>query len=126
MQKKSKTLNIFLWTAQGLLAVLFVWTGFMKIFTPDQLPFPWVKENPNLVLFTGFIDLMAGIGIVFPALLQLKPNLTLYTSIGIIFLMLAAITFHILRNEGKDIGFNIFIMILAAFVIWGRSRKLKA
>jgi hypothetical protein len=97
-QKVSKTVSIILWSAQGILAVTMIWAGFMKIFIPEGLPFAWVKDHGNLVLLTGVIDLLAGI------------------------LMTAASFFHISRGEAKDIGFNIFMLILAVFVAWGRQR----
>lgn len=73
-QKTSKTMNIILWIIQGLLAVTFIWAGSMKIFKPENLPFPWVKDNPNLVLLTGIIDLLGGLGIALPALFRMQPN----------------------------------------------------
>lgn len=122
-QKTSKTFNIILWIAQGLLALTFVWAGFMKIFKPEDLPFAWVKDNANLVLFTGVIDLLAGIGIVFPTLLRLKTKLTIFAAYGIIVLMIVASIFHISRGEAKDIGFNIFMLLVAVFVAWGRQKR---
>ena len=122
-QKTSKTFNIILWIAQGLLALTFVWAGFMKIFKPEDLPFAWVKGNANLVLFTGVIDLLAGVGIVFPTLLNVKTKLAIFAAYGIIVLMIAASIFHISRGEAKDIGFNIFMALLAVFVAWGRQKK---
>lgn len=122
-QKTSKTFNIILWIAQGLLALTFVWAGFMKIFKPEDLPFFWVKDNANLVLFTGIIDLLAGIGIVLPTLLRIKTTLTIFAAYGIIALMISASIFHISRGETKDIGFNIFMLLIAIFVAWGRQKK---
>lgn len=122
-QKTSKTMNIILWIAQGLLALTFVWTGSMKIFKPADLPFPWVKDNANLVLLTGLVDLLAGIGIVLPAILRIKTKLTIFAAYGIIVLMIAASIFHISRGEAKDIGFNVFMLLLAMFVAWGRQKK---
>jgi uncharacterized membrane protein YphA (DoxX/SURF4 family) len=119
-QKMSKTLNFFLWIAQGLLAATFLWAGFMKIFKPEALPWAWIKENPNLVTTTGILDLLAGIGIVFPTLLRIRPILTVFAAYGIIALMLSASIFHIARGEAKDIGFNVFVALLAGFVAWGR------
>jgi len=58
-----------------------------------------------------------------PALLRIKPQLTIYTAYGTIVLMIAASIFHISRGEAKDIGFNIFIIVLAAFIAWGRQKK---
>jgi len=121
-QKASKTINIILWIAQGFLALTLFSAGFMKTFTPEGLPFTWIKDNANLVLFTGVIDLLAGIGIVFPVLFRVKTELTVFTAYGIIILMIAASIFHISRGEAKEIGFNIFIMFIALFVAWGRHK----
>ncbi len=95
----------------------------MKLFQPKELPFPWVRENSGLILITGIIDLLAGIGIIFPTLLRIQPKLTIYTSYGIIMLMVAACLFHISRGEAKDIGFNVFMALLAVFIAWGRRTK---
>ena len=38
-------------------------------------------------------------------------------------LMIVASAFHIARGEGSQIGFNIFVAILAAFIAWGRQRR---
>ncbi|WP_378106184.1 DoxX family protein [Chryseobacterium sp. sg2396] len=122
-QKTSKPLNIILWVAQDLLALTFIWVGFMKIANPGDLPFPWIKENPSLVLTTGIFDLLGGLGIVLPTLLRIQPKLTVLTAYGIIALMVVASIFHISRGEGKNIGVNIFIFLVAAFIAWGRRKK---
>ncbi len=122
-QRTSKTMNIILWITQGLLSATFIWAGFMKIFKPEDLPFPWVKDNASLVLITGIVDLLGGLGIVLPTLLRIQPKLTIFAAYGIIVLMTAASAFHISRGEAKDIGFNIFMASLAVFVAWGRQIK---
>lgn len=123
-QKVSKKINIILWIAQGFLALTMFWAGSMKIFIPEGLPFAWVIDNANLVLFTGVIDLLAGIGAVLPALLRVKSELTVFTAYGIIILMIAASIFHISRGEAKEIGFNIFMLLIAIFVAWGRQKRV--
>jgi len=122
-QQPSKFLNAILWIAQVLLAATFIWAGFMKIVKPEQLPFPWVKDNANLVLFTGIVDLLGGIGILLPSLLRIQPKLTIYAAYGILLLMAFAIVFHVSRGEAKDIGFNVFVILLAGFVAIGRQTK---
>ncbi|GGH20120.1 hypothetical protein GCM10007423_00320 [Dyadobacter endophyticus] len=94
----------------------------MKLFKPDGLPFPWIKNNPGLVLLTGVVDLLGGIGILLPAVLRIRPVLTVFAAYGIIALMAIAIIFHVSRGEAKNIGFNIFVLSLAAFVAWGRQK----
>lgn len=122
-ERTPKTLHVILWIAQGLLALTFVWAGFMKIFSPEDLPFAWTKDNATLVLFTGIIDLLAGIGIVLPALLRIKTKLTVLAAYGIVALMVAASIFHVARGEAGDIGFNVLIAFIAVFVAWGRRKK---
>ncbi len=121
--KNSKWWNTFLWLAQVLLAITFIWAGAMKLFKPADLPWQWIKENPNLVKVTGIIDLLAGVGLVLPALLRIQPTLTIYASYGIITLMIGASMFHIVRGETAQIGFNVFVALTAVFIAWGRQKK---
>lgn len=123
--KTSKTMNTILWIVQGLLALTFIWSGFMKILNPQDLPFLWVKDIRNLVVLTGVVDFLGGLGVVLPGLFRVQPKLTIFAAYGIIVLMTVASVFHISRGEAKDIGFNIFMALLAVFVVWGRKAKIK-
>ena len=116
-------MNIVLWIVQILLSVTFIWAGATKLLDPAQLPWPWISENPGLVKVTAVFDLLAGIGLVLPALLRVQPKLTIYAAYGAIALMTAAIIFHVSRGEASQIGFNIFVVLAAAFVAWGRQKK---
>ncbi|WP_343691241.1 DoxX family protein [Chitinophaga sp.] len=121
--QNSKIINILLWLAQGILALLFLWLGYIKLATPAALPFPWTKEHPGLVLVTGIVDLLGGIGIILPAILRLQPKLTIWAAYGILALMFIASIFHVLRGEANNIGFNIIILLIAVFIAWGRLKK---
>lgn len=122
-QKNSKVLNITLWLFQTLLAVTFIWAGAMKLFQPNELPWLWAKENPVLTTISGIFDLLAGFGLTLPSLLRVRPKMTVYAAYGTIALMISAIIFHIMRGEGNQIGFNIFIVVSALFIAWGRLKK---
>lgn len=122
-EKTSKTMNIILWIVQVLLAATFIWAGAMKLFQADELPWLWTKEHPQLVTIAGIFDLLAGVGLVLPGLLGILPKLTVYAAYGTIALMVAASVFHIMRGEGNQIGFNIFILVSAVFIAWGREKK---
>jgi hypothetical protein len=124
-QKASKTINVFLWIAQALLSACLIWAAGMKLFQPvDKLAamWPWTAEHPVLVKVTGVIDLFAGIGLVLPGLLRIQPRLTIYAASGVIALMVAAGIFHIARGEASQIGFNVFVAVVAGFVVLGRRR----
>jgi len=125
-QKKSKAMNTILWIAQVILAGSFIWASSMKLFQPASKlaeMWPWTADNRSLVKLTGVLDLLAGIGLVVPALLRIQPKLTIYATYGTIVLMIAASVFHIAREEASLIGANIFFAVLAVFIGWGRQRK---
>jgi hypothetical protein len=122
-QHLSKTLTISLWVAQLLLATLFLSGAAMKLFMPaDKLAamWPWTAGNRKLVIVTGILDGLAGLGLLLPGLSGILPQLTFYAALGAAALMLAGIIFHIYRGEGSQIGINIFALFAALFIVWGR------
>jgi hypothetical protein len=124
-QKTSKAIVILLWIAQGILCVSLVWAATMKLLQPaDKLAamWPWTADHPVLVKVTGVIDLLAGMGLILPALLGIQPRSITYTAMGVIALMMAAAIFHIARGETAQIGVNVFCAIIAGFIVWGRRK----
>lgn len=124
----SKKLNISLWTAQAILAIIFLLSGVMKLTQPiEQLAgsLPWVTDVPGgVVRFIGFSELLGALGLLLPSLLRIKPVLTAWAAIGIILVMLFALIFHLTRGEVSAIASNLIFAIIAAFVAWGRLKKL--
>jgi hypothetical protein len=118
--------NIFLWVAQVLLFLFLLAGAGMKLLMPiDKLAamMPWMGQaTPGFVHFTGVVDLLGAVGILFPTLLHVKPRLTVWAAYGILALMACAIAFHVSRGEGTLIAPNIIIVLLAAFVAWGRRK----
>ncbi|MDF3029409.1 MAG: hypothetical protein K0S23_3716 [Fluviicola sp.] len=121
-----KTTHIVLWIAQILLSLCLIWAGIVKLFQPiDQLEtmWPWTGEvSPALVKLTGIIDLLGALGLLLPSLFKFKPILTPIAAIGIILLMIAASVFHTCRGEGSQIGFNIVVAVISAFIAYGRLK----
>ncbi|QKZ14131.1 DoxX family protein [Spirosoma sp. KUDC1026] len=122
-----KVLNLTLWIAQLLTAILLLWAGYVKIAKPiTELAamWPWAGEvSATFVRFTGVIDLLGALGLILPAALRIQPRLTPVAAVGIILLMICATVFHLLRGEGANIGFNIGVIVIAAFIAWGRFTK---
>jgi putative oxidoreductase len=122
----SKWLHIGLWVVQCLLASIHLWAGVTKLTKPaDELAqlFPWTAGNDGLVTLTGIVDLLAGIGLILPALLRIMPQLTGYAAVGVILLMIAASVFHLQRGESSQILTNVIFATMALFVAWGRLYK---
>jgi putative oxidoreductase len=125
--KPSKALNITLWIAQVLLAGMFLMSGFMKVAQPiEELSkmLPWASQVPKgLVRFIGISEVLAGIGLILPALLRIKPVLTAWAALGLVAVMVLASLFHASRGEFSAIGMNVVLILLAGFVAWGRFKK---
>lgn len=119
-------LNVLLWITQILLSLALIWAAWMKLFSSKEeltTMWPWTAEHPDLVRLTGWLDLLAGLGLVLPGLLRVAQQLTVYTAWGVIALMVAASVFHVARGETSSIGINVFFALLAAMIVWGRNGK---
>jgi len=113
-----------LWIVQVLLALAFLAAGVMKLMTPvDELvqAMPWVSAVPVwLVRFIGLAEVAGGLGVILPALTRIQPQLTPLAGAGLGLLMLFAAMFHLSRGEFGFIVPNIVLLVLAAFVAYGR------
>ena len=70
--------------------------------------------------FIGAAEILAGIGLILPALTGILPWLTPLAAVGLIIVMVGAVIFHIPRKEYPNIAFNVILLALAAFVAYGR------
>ena len=116
-------MNIALWIVQVLLAGMFVLAGVMKAFQYERAKtsLPWVKDVPRgLVTFIGISELLGGLGLLLPAITGMLPWLTPLAGAGLALIMILAIGFHASRREGQAIGINSVLLVLAAFVAYGR------
>jgi uncharacterized membrane protein len=125
-QQPSGAMHISLWVAQGFLAA-FLLSGTILKFMPIEkisVMMPWTGQLPSLeVRLLDVIDLLGALGLILPSLLRIRPNLTPWAAIGIIALMICAISFHLLRGEASVIGANIIAAGIGVFIAWGRFRK---
>ena len=122
-----KALRVWLWTTQIILFALFTLFGAMKLFMPvDKLAAMWHWPGQVPVWFlhlTGILDTAGGIGILLPAVTRILPRLTVLAALGCTLLQIAAIVFHLSRGEAAVIPLNLFLLALAAFVLWGRGTR---
>ncbi len=114
------------WIVQIVLALAFFMTGLMKLTQPiDKLQerMSWVESiNPrSLVRGIGLLEVLGALGLILPAVTEILPALTPFAAAGLVLTMIGAITLHIRR--GDSAGYliaNIVLLVLAAFVAYGR------
>jgi hypothetical protein len=123
-ERPGKLLDIALWFAQLILALLFGMVGSMKATTP--LPelikaIPAMAEVPGwLIRSIGVSELLGALGMLLPSLTRIQPKLTPLAGVGLAVLMASAIVFHLMRGEASATGLPATLGALAAFVAWGR------
>jgi uncharacterized membrane protein YphA (DoxX/SURF4 family) len=116
--------NIVLWVIAGLLALAFGAAGAMKLIQPKEklsANMGWVDDfSPGAVKAIGALELLAAIGLILPAALDIAPMLVPLAAIGLVAIMIGAAITHVRRSEQQMIGINAVLLILAAVVAWGR------
>lgn len=124
--KPSKALNFALWTAQVILAGMFLMAGITKTTKPiDELAtmLPWVNDMPaGLVRFIGVSEFLGALGLVLPSLLRIKPGLTPLAAFGLVLIMALAAIYHLTKGEFSAILINAVLGLIVFFIAWGRFR----
>ncbi len=122
-----KTWTIILWTAQLLLAAAYGLFGSMKATQPlDQLAvmMKWIPDFPPLfVRALGVVEVLGAIGLILPSLTRIHPRLTVIAALSILVHQFCAVTLHASKGEFSVLGLNIILILLAAFIFWGRRSK---
>jgi putative oxidoreductase len=122
----TKTLNVTLWAAQAILAVVFGLAGIMKLILPmatlvEQMVWPGALPAA-LVRFIGASELAGALGVLLPTLTRIRPALTPLAALGLVLVMALAALFHVSRGEFQALPINFGLGALAAFVAWGRYK----
>ena len=119
-----------MWVAQVLLAVAFLGAGATKLSQPKEKllkNMAWVEDfSQRTVRLIGTLEVLGAIGVVLPALTGILPWLTPLAALGLVLLMIGAALTHLRRTEYGNIAMNAVLLVLAAFVAYGRLFILPA
>ena len=118
----SKRTNIQLWIVQGLLALLFLFTGGMKLAMPvdvlaaqSHLPGPFMK-------FIATCEVLGALGLVLPGLFRIRPGLTPLAAAGLVIIMIGAVVSTLVQGLVGPAILSAVVGLLAAYVAYGRWR----
>lgn len=112
-----------LWIVQGLLALVFLMTGGMKVAAFDKFAeqMDWARPmGKPKVGGIGAAEVAGALGLVLPMLLGIAEFLTPLAALGLATTMVLAAVFHFRRGEMPNVIGNVVLFALAAFVAWGR------
>ena len=114
-----------LWIVQGLLALLFLYTGGIKLILPlemltEQVPLPgWFLR------FLGVAEVLGVIGLILPGLLRIRPGLTPLAAAGLVIIMIGATVLTLAGVVPGGVALALIPLVLgllSAFVAYGRWR----
>ncbi len=117
-------MNSILWILQGLLALVFLITGAIKIIRPkEQLvaQMGWVEEvSQPVVRLIGFVEILGAVGLILPSLTGIMPWLTPLAAAGLALTMVGAALTNYRRKELPMIGLNSVLLVMILIVAVGR------
>ncbi len=91
MSRNTKKINIFLWTTQALLALLFLFAGSTKFIMPVAAMQQGPVVFPGWFLhFIGVAEVLGGLGLVLPGLFRVHQYLTPLAAAGLVIIMAGA------------------------------------
>jgi DoxX-like family len=111
-----------LWIVQGLLALLFLFTGGMKLVLPLEKMAGPVELPGYLLRFIGVAEALGAVGLILPSLLRIRPGLTPLAACGLIIIMIGATVITLGAGLIGPAVVSLIVGLLAAFVAYGRWR----
>jgi hypothetical protein len=107
---------------QGLLALVFLFTGLMKLTAPSEMLAAQLPLPELFVRFLGLAETLGAIGLILPGLLRIRTGLTPLAPSGLVIIMMGA-TVLTPTLLGMDVIMalpNVIIGALAAAIAYSR------
>ena len=120
-------MNTALWIVAGLLTTVYLLSGLGKLVTPPQKmaelthAAEWILDfSPTTYKLIGAAEVLAGIGVTLPALVNIAPDLVPLAALGLVLIMTGATIVRLRRHEPRLALLDLTYLALAAFVTIGR------
>jgi hypothetical protein len=118
-------MNLALWIAAWLLSAVALTGGVSKTFVPkaklDAHPASWTSgASTGFVKTLGVLELLAAVGLVLPALVDIAPVMVAVTAGFWVALMVGAIITHRRLGQPRLVALTSVYLAIAAFIAIGR------
>jgi len=116
-------MNVLLWTFQVLLAAAFLAHGCLLLAPPADIMAQMNASFPRgFWIFLGIAEILAAVGLTLPGITRILPGLVPLAAGGIMFVMISATIFHVMRGEMSSAAITLILLAMASFVAYMRWR----
>jgi len=117
--------DVVLWVLAGILAAAFLGAGVMKVSRSKEAlkkaGMAWVDDfSPGMVRLIGALEILAAIGLILPAALDVAPVFVPLAAAGLVVMMVGAVVVHVRRKEVQTMAPAVILLVIAVVVAWGR------
>ena len=118
-------MNLYLWIAQVILALIFLGSGIAKAtMSRERMAATGqtgaASQPLGLVRFVAGCEILGAAGLIVPIALGTDRSLTPLAAIGLAIIMVGAARIHSKLREAKAVAVNMLLLALCIFVAYGR------
>ena len=118
-----KTLNRALWTAQILVALLFLFAGSMKFIMPaDKMQQGAVILPIAFIHFIGICECLGALGLILPGAFRVRTSLTPLAAAGLTIIMIGATVVTILGMSVAAAMLPAVVGVITSWIAYARTR----
>ena len=117
-------INTRLWTAQTVLAALFLFAGVFKLVTPTAALTVQSHMPGDFIKFIGVCETLGALGLILPGLTKIRIELTPLAAAGLVIIMIGAVVTSIIQGVGLASAFPGVVGLIAFYVARGRWHTL--
>ena len=120
-----KAANRALWTAQALLAALFLFAGGMKLVMPISAMQGPIALPGLFLRFIGVVEVLGALGLVLPGLFRIHQKLTPLAACGLVGVMTGATVLTIMGMGALPSLFPFAVGLIALSIAHGRGEAIQ-
>jgi uncharacterized membrane protein YphA (DoxX/SURF4 family) len=115
-------MNYALWIIQAVLALLFLFSGGVKLVVPIETLAKQTGLPGIFMRFIGVSEVLGGLGLILPGLLRIKTGLTPLAASCLVVIMIGAVVVTLQTGGGAKALIPALVGLLLVFVAYGRWR----
>jgi DoxX-like family len=117
--------SALLWSVQGLLALVFLFAGGMKLVLPPEMLKGPIALSGLFLRFIGVCETLGAVGLILPGALRIHRALTPVAAVGLVTIMVGATVITAAGMGFAPALIPLVVGLLAASVAYGRREWLR-